>query len=139
VYSLVVLSWLAVHGFAGLSVSGGNRLTPGEAAGSGYRGIARRTSLQGSCAGALRDKSFSVETARPPERWADFTELLHRYGSFPIMVGSLAVCGSSLLHHREAAAGPFAVRRLERVKVAHSQSSGEAVSPASAVGLRRYA
>jgi hypothetical protein len=52
------------------------------------------------------------------------------------MAGNAAVCGSSLLHHREVAAcPPQAVGRLEPVNVTHSQSSGEDVSLASAVGL----
>ena len=38
-------------------------------------------------------------------------------------------------HRREAATGPLAVRWLEPENATHSQSSGEAVSPASAVGL----
>jgi hypothetical protein len=50
-------------------------------------------------------------------------------GCFSITAGNAAVCGSSLVITGEAAAGPLAVRRLERVKAAHSQSSGEAASP----------
>jgi hypothetical protein len=46
-------------------------------------------------------------------------------GCFPIIAGNATVCSSSLSFTGEAAAGPLAVRRLERVKAAHSQSSGE--------------
>ena len=85
--------------------------------------------------------NFFQAVARRPARVGGF------YGKGCITGGSMlhhggdvAVCGSTLLHHREAAAStPQAVWRLERVNVAHGQSSGEAVSPASAVGGLRCA
>jgi hypothetical protein len=49
-------------------------------------------------------------------------------GCFPIIAGNAAVYGSSLSFTEETAAGPLAVRRLERRNVTHCQSSGEEVS-----------
>jgi hypothetical protein len=61
-----------------------------------------------------------------------------RGGSFSLRAGSAAVCVSSLLHPREAAGTPQAVRRLWPKNAAHSQFSGEAASLTSAVGGLRF-
>ena len=109
-----------------------------------HRAARRSRAVMGNCP-ALRParvvrRGFGIlflqVIARPPERWAGIRErAVSAAAQRFIMAGMWRYAALHPPHRREAATGPLAVRWLEPENATHSQSSGEAVSPASAVGL----